>query len=242
MSAAEKLPMPSFPEGMDEDEQDMITDLSEQVLNSIPLPALAALTADEIFGESIDENNENMFLKAMIDETQPVQSEFAARIAAMFDAGEINEPSCLSLQILKRKAGYSSKQEDDKLGNYCCAISLNEFQVVMMGREENVLTPGSMSRIFELKNGKKAERPYIPRNKTIIKFSNGQAKVKPRNYLSLMLWAFWADYPVKPKEKPKDSPQLQQIIESLAQNPPPEVESVTQESTSDGAVIHDQKE
>ena len=69
----DQLPPFNFPKDMTGEEQDTVAKISEDVLNSIPLPALATLTADEIFGEDLDEPNENLFLKAFIDETYPIQ-------------------------------------------------------------------------------------------------------------------------------------------------------------------------
>jgi len=237
--STEQLSLPVFPEGMTDEEQGLAEDMSQLMLDQIPLPAIAILTADEMFGEDLDNKVENLFLKGFVDETHPIQGEFSARIAAMFDHAGFMEPDCLTLQVLGRKAGFRTEKTEDKIGNYCCAISLGENQIISMNGKENILVPGAMSQIYELTD-KRTSYPFIPRNKTLIKFPNGRATLKRKEYRNLMLWAFWAENPIRPKEVNKSQPDLQKAINKLKEEA--HAEPSEPKALQDGIVIYDSKE
>ena len=173
---------------------------------SLPLPVLGVLVADEIFGDKMDNEDESMFLSEMLDETQPLQGELMAKLSAMFDANGFYPPDRFSLQVFRRKGGFQSKRDDPDFGRYSAAVCLREFQVITFNREENILSNGDVSRFYELvphpegKKGPPAPRPGVPRNRTTIKLPNGKALLKARKYLCVLVWAFWDDDPIKPEE------------------------------------------
>lgn len=153
---------------LDQDEVSTLDFLSKAALDGLSLSALATITADEIFGEQIDKDDDQLFLAAMIDETQPLQSELVAKLGAMYDANGFLDPDRYSMQIFKRNAGFTpqderlaksvtrdpentSKSDLYDLGQYCSAVCLKDFQVVVFGREEHVLSSGLISPVFELK-------------------------------------------------------------------------------------------
>lgn len=198
--------------------------LSNAALNQILLSEMAVLTVDEIFGKDIDSNKEDLFLNAILDDTQPLQSELIAKLEAMLDANGLVAPDRYSIQVFKRKAGYASnnrKSDDDlaKLGQYCAAICLKDYQVIMYDRKEHILSFGMISPVFELKpheKGKKAKpspRPSVPRNRTQIRIKQGKATIKPRNFLCILVWAFWDRQPIKETKTKMDGSKLQNVIE-----------------------------
>src|SRR3990172_7915403 len=105
MSIVEHLPIVSFPDDLDEEEQETLIGLSEMFLDAIPFSSLATLAADEIFETEIDNPDENLFLNKIIDETSPIQGEFAARLASLFDDKKLKDPDHMFFQVLGRKAG-----------------------------------------------------------------------------------------------------------------------------------------
>jgi len=181
------LPKIEFPENMTEGEEELVTGLAQCILNSVPPDLLGAFTAEEIFGDKMNSTEENLFLKSTLDESKPFQGELAARVSAMLEP----EPELLCIQVLGRKAGYHMKDEKFK---YCCAISLGEKQIISTGREEIILGPGSLSPIYEMAGRNK---PFIPYNRTIIKFPNGRSTLKNKEYKSILVWAFWNEQPKK---------------------------------------------
>ena len=196
----------------------------------LPLPVLAAMAADEMFGKEMDDPAESLFLSALLDETQPLQSELAAKLGATFDANGFHPPDRISLQVFRRKAGFAPKRDDDDMGRFAVAICLREFQVVVFDRKEDIVLNGSLSPFYELephpeeeKPKKKKEfspRPSIPRNRTIVKLPNGKALVKSKEYLCVMAWAFWVDDPIK-REEPQGKlgvEQLQKIVDEMKAN------------------------
>jgi hypothetical protein len=214
------------PEELDKDESETLDYLSNAALDQISLPAVAALAADEIFGKDIDSDKEDLFLNAILDDTQPLQSELMAKLEAMFDANGFMAPDRYSFQVFKRKAGYApnNKTSDDdlaRLGQYCAAICLKDYQVVVYDRKEHILSSGMISPVFELKpheEGKKVKlspRPSVPRNRTQIKIGQGKATIKPRNFLCILVWAFWDGHPIKVAETKMDGSNLQNVIDRL---------------------------
>lgn len=214
------------PEELDKDESETLDFLSNAALGQISLPAMAALTADEIFGKEMDDtDNEYLFLNALLDETQPLQSELMAKLEAMFDANGFMPPDKYSFQVFKRKAGYtvSKKSEDDlsKIAKYCAAICLKDYQIIVYDNKEHIISSGMISQVFELqphpdfKKSKYAPRPSVPRNRTQIKLGQGKATIKPRSYLCFLVWAFWNGDPIKVVETKMDGTELQNVIDRL---------------------------
>lgn len=215
------------------EELDSFGPLSE-AFDKLSLTVLGTLAADEIFGDQIDADNEALFLAAILDETQPIQSELAARLSTVFDMHGLMEPDRYSYQLFKRKAGYSGRDKrfpksptrdpEDKteadlleLGQYCLAICLKDYQMVRFDGQEHILTAERLSPVFELRpHGKKpADRPAVPSNRTQIKLGNGKATLKPRHYLSILVWAFWDGHPSKENNIEMNTSPLQEVIDKL---------------------------
>jgi hypothetical protein len=225
------------PTQLSNEESDTIGFLSDAAIDAIPLPLLATLTADEIFGDQIDENNESLFLGEIIDETQPLQSELVARLSTLFDTKGFTEPDRFSFQVFKRKAGYGAKDKrlpksitrdpEDKsdpdiaeLGQYCSAICLRDFQVIKFDNDEHFISSGKMTPVFELKphpnkKSKLAPRPSVPKNRTQVKLGKGKATVKSRKYICFLVWVFWDGYPNKESSIESDTSPLQGVIDGL---------------------------
>lgn len=186
----------------------------------LPLPVLAALAANEMFGKKMEPKDENLFLSGLLDETQPLQSELVAKLNATFDANGVHPPDRISLQVFRRKAGFAPKKEDADMGRFCVAICLRDFQVISFNRKEEIVTSGNLSPIYELDPHPEKgmnPRPGVPKNRTIIKLPNGKALLKSREYLCFMAWAFWVDDPIK-KEQPHGPigvEQLQKMVKDL---------------------------
>lgn len=182
----------------------------------LSLPVLAALATDEMFGTKIDVKDENLFLSGLLDETQPLQSELAAKLNSTFDANGAHPPDRISLQVFRRKAGFSQKADDVDMGRFAIAICLRDFQVISFNRKEDIVTSGNLSPIYELEPHP-SPRPGVPKNRTMIKQPNGKTLLKSRQYLCIMAWAFWDDEPIKTKQPqgPVGLDQLQTMVENL---------------------------
>jgi hypothetical protein len=222
---------------MTEEQARILAELTQDTLDGLSLAALGVLVADEIFGESISIDDQSLFLAAMIDETQPLQSELVAKLNATFDINGYMEPDRYSCQLFKRKAGYSGGDkrlqksvtrdpEDDsnpdllELGQYCAAICLKDYQIVKFGQEEYLLNLEKMTPIFELlphpTSGQKwANRPAVPSNRTQIKLGNGKGTIKTNKYMSVLVWAFWDGNPSKEYNTTVDNSPLQEVINKL---------------------------
>jgi hypothetical protein len=209
-----------------------------ECFGKLSITALGVLAAEEIFGEQLDVNDESLFLAAIIDETQPIQSELVAKLSMVFDMHELVEPDRYSFQAFKRKAGYSGKDkrlpksvtrdpEDEsdpdlyELGSYCLAICLKDYQIVKFGGEEHMLQLERMTPVFEIRphdKKKPADRPSVPSNRTQIKLPNGKATLKTRDYLSVLVWAFWDGHPSKQDNISMNTAPLQEVIEKLGKS------------------------
>lgn len=224
------------PEELTEDEANTIDFLSNSILDSISLPSLSVITAEEMFGDKISNNDESLFLSAMIDETQPLQSELVARLHHLFDAKGYTEPNFYSYQLFKRKAGFSTRDKRlasnstsenqekfdlSELGTYCSAVCLNEYQVVKFGNDEHLITAGNISPVFELKphtgdkKAKPAPRPSVPFNRTQVLMGKGRATIKTKKYTSVLVWAFWDSDPTNKKETEIDTSSLEENLKGL---------------------------
>lgn len=205
-----------------------------ECFDQLSLTILGTLAAEEIFGDQIDKNDESLFLAAILDETQPIQSELITRLIMIFDLHGLVEPDRYSYQIFKRKAGFSARDKrlpksitrdpEDKsevdlleLGQYCAAICLKDFQIVKFGGQEYTLTEERLTPTFEIMpHGKKsADRPSVPFNRTQINLGNGKATLKPRHYLSVLVWAFWDGDPSKKNNVEMNTSSLQEIIDKM---------------------------
>lgn len=229
------------PTELSKDESDTLGMLSGAALDGLSLTSLAMITADEIFGDQIDKDDESLFLAAMIDETQPLQSELVAKLHTMFDMSGLVEPDRYSYQLFKRKAGFTARDKrlpksvtrDPKeeaepdlseLGQFCVAVCLREYQVVNFASEEHLLSQGMLSPVFEIKphpeekRAKPADRPSVPKNRTRVRLGQGKATIKSRKYMSILVWAFWDHNPVKENNKNNkktDTSPLQDVIDKL---------------------------
>lgn len=223
---------------MTEEQAKILSDLTKGLLGDVSLAALGVLTVDEVFGELIDKDDESLFLAAMIDETQPAQSELVAKLSAMFDINGFMEPDRYSCQLFKRKAGYSGRDkrlqksitrdpEDTsnpdilELGQYCTAICLKDYQIVKFGNQEYLLNLEKMTPIFEILPHEKkggADRPSVPINRTQIKSGNGKATIKTRKYMSVLVWAFWDGNPSKEYNTTVDNSPLQEVLNKLSKD------------------------
>lgn len=224
----------------DEAEAEAINLLSNIGLDSVPTHTLLKITADEIFGDEIDKDGESLFLAKIVDETQPLQSELIARLSTLFDENGFNEPDRYSFQVFKRKAGFTvndkrlpkcdSDSDSDSdpdltdLGQYCVAVCLRDYQIVKFNNNEYLITANtvnSVTPVFELEphpKGKKAKpspRPSVPKNRTQIKLGQGRATIKPRDYMSILIWAFWDANPIKENEIKTDTSRLQGLVDKL---------------------------
>jgi len=217
-----KLPQIEFPSDLNEEESETLRFLSETALNSIPLSAIGALGADEIFGEKMDSKNESLFLTALVDETEPLQSELAARLSAMFEGNGFITPDRFVLQVFRRKGGFGgkefmNKQKSIKLGEYTAAICLKDYQLVMFEQKEHLLKSGDISPFFQLAQTSKnyLQIPHVPRNRTKISLGSGRATLKPRDFLSILAWAFWDGYPINEKVPEQNSEHLSSLLDQL---------------------------
>ena len=220
-------------------EAEVLSQLTKDIYNDFSLAALGVMAADEIFGELVDKNDESLFLAAMIDDTLPAQSELVAKLNATFDINGFLEPDRYSCQVFKRKAGYSGRDkrlqksqtrdpEDTSdpdlldLGQYCAAICLKDYQIVKFGQKEHLLNLEKMSPIFEIlphsSNKKGADRPSVPINRTQIKLGNGKATIKTRQYMSVLVWAFWDGNPSKEYNTTVDNSPLQDVLNKLSKD------------------------
>jgi hypothetical protein len=203
------------PSELTEDEASTIEYLSRAVLDSIPLRSLGIITIDEIYGDQIDAAGEDLFLSAMVDETQPLQSELAARLCGILDMQDLVEPDRFSCQVFKRKGGYTTKGDTDliEICQYCMAVCLKDYQIVRFEDKEYLLYEGMTTPLFEIKP--KASRPSIPKNKTQVKLANGKATIKSKKYISILAWAFWCHDPKKENNKEINTEALHELVNNM---------------------------
>lgn len=219
--------------------QQILDELDKDTFSNLSLCSLGVLTADEIFGEAIDVDNESLFLAAMIDETQPLQSELVAKLNTTFEDNKYLSPDRYSCQVFKRKAGYSARDKNlSELGQYCVAICVKDYQIVKFKNEEHMIPLDHMSPLFELLPGKKADRPSVPFNRTQIKLGNGKATIKQRKYMSVLIWAFWDGNPIKENNTTvTDTSPLQDVLNKLASQNPIFEETISNSVPEKGIII-----
>ena len=138
---------------LNEEEIETLKLLTHAALDSIPMSALGLVVAEQIFGEEeLSKKDENLFLSAVLDETQELQSELAARISSYLEGQVLNPPDNFSIQVFRRKAGYTYKEGFDAkhLGKFCAAVCLKDFQAIRFGKDqEYVIREGMRTPIFE---------------------------------------------------------------------------------------------
>jgi len=176
---------------------------------------LSTIVLDEVYGEELDDPDERLFRSIILDETDPTQAELTAKIGELFEAQDCAIPDRVSLQFFRRKAGFRTTRNEPDFGNYCMAMCLKDYQIVVFDKEEYFLQPGQTSPYFELlphptsKKEKQSPRPFVPAQRTQYKRPNGKSSLKERNYSSILLWAFWEDHPT---EMPKMPVGLEEIL------------------------------
>jgi len=208
---------PQFPEDLSPEEREEAINLSNLALDSINVGVLAMLTADEVFGERVDEPNEDLFLGQVIDETQPIQAEFMARVCNILEENGLEEPERCVIQLFRRRGGFRTKKTDDKLGNYTMAICMKDYQVIVYDKEENLLSAGTCSQLYDISE---IAHPSVPFKRTQVSTGGGKATIKNREYLSVLVWAYWSESPEK-KEAPQISEEdLQKLMEKFKESPP----------------------
>ena len=203
---------PQFPDDLTDKEKEEASFWANMALDSIALPTLGTLVARELFGDSVDDTNETLFKGAFIDETEPLQAELMARVSALVEEQGLTEPDCGVIQIFRRKAGLKTKKDEDHPGSYCAAVCMKDFQVIVAEKKEHILSAGMCSPLFKITDD---DRPSVPFNRTQIKLGRGQGTLKTRNYLSVLVWVYWKEYPEKSEQMNVDTPDLRKVIDHL---------------------------
>lgn len=175
---------------------------SPEMIKEMDYIFLAAMVADNLFGDELDDTDEYLFLAAMLDETDALQSELITKLTYMFEMQKYAPPDYWSIQIFKRKAGFRPSRNDPDFGNYCMAVCLKDYQLVVYDGQEYPISVGQTTPCFELlsqpesKKEKPAPRPSVPKNRVKIVNYAGKPGLKPRHYWSILVWAFWDDAPI----------------------------------------------
>lgn len=174
----------------DPEQAEVLRYLSGLALDQVPLPELGIMVMEEIFGKEIDRSNQNLFLAYILDETQPLQGELAARLGGIYESNGFRAPDIFSMQVMGRRAGLSGKIPDE-LGIYCSVMCLRDYQIIKFDDQTHFIGLEKISPVFDLSNYK----PYVPRNSTRVNLGNGKATIKRNDYLCLLVWAFWDSNP-----------------------------------------------
>lgn len=178
----------------------------QDVMAELSIPVVGLLVAQELFGDKLDQGGENLFLSEVLDESQPIQGEFGAKLTHLLHANGIEAPENFIFQVFGRKAGHTPKIVP---GKYAMAVGIKDYQVIQYGGQDHILEAGSLTPLFGISE---KNVPRIPFNRTQIKLGQGKATIKPRSYMSMIAWAYWDEYP---ELKTSDDAEIQKAVEVI---------------------------
>ena len=161
----------------------------QDVMKELNISTLGLIVAQHIFGDQLDNDSEYLLLTKELDETEPIQGEFGAKLAHLFHENGIMPPETFIFQVFARRAGFIPKEI---LGKYAMVIGVKDYQVISHERKDYIIEKDSLSPLFQISEG---SIPRVIPNRTQIKLGQGKATIKSRRYMSMMVWAFWDEYP-----------------------------------------------
>lgn len=123
----------------------------------------------------------------------------------------LNRPTEYVMQLYGRNAGFTSKTKPEFYGDECAAIVLKDTQIINFKGEQYVIGDKGtafMTPIFDITEYEEAdsdssnsqnsplpeeerEYPIIPRKCTSYIKGDNRATLKPRDYMSIVIWAIW---------------------------------------------------
>ena len=154
---------------------------------------------------------------ALLIEKLNGQLEMKCDKAAQFLLSEEDDalikPTEYVMQLFGRNSGFSSKSKPEFYGDECALIVLKDTQMVDFGDEQYVIGEKGtsfMSPVFDItgyeesgsdssdRKGSDPEilpedriYPIIPRKCTQYTKADNRATLKPRDYMSIVVWAIW---------------------------------------------------
>lgn len=173
--------MAQLPEDLSIDEAEAVF----EAIQSLPLTTMGQLVAEELFGERMETEQ---FLTSSLDETQPLQAEFIAKLSAQLESQGYYSPDGFHFQAYRKKGGW--KPEEGSLGRQCMATCLSGFQFILHDGVELVISEGESSPVFD------EPYPEVPRNRTKTKSHRKDAE-----YSSLVVWAVWDGHALRSTEE-----------------------------------------
>lgn len=191
-----ELPKLSPPENLTTEEKDALGYLYNMALDGLDIRALSLLAIDTICKDDTLFDREDAFLTSVLDEKNEIQGELAAQVSSILESNGFTPPEQIVIQVFNRKGGYSTKNEKTQW-NYGVVIGINDFQVYNYDGKEYLIDTCKVGSTFDLSK----QLPYVIRNRIKCVFKDKRAKLKSKQYLAIMCWGYWKDYPKKPKEK-----------------------------------------
>lgn len=186
----------------------------QDVMNELDISTLGLIVAQHIFGDQLDDTSETLLLTAELDETEPIQGEFGAKLTHLFHENGIVPPETFIFQVFARKAGFVPKEA---IGNYAMVVGIKDYQVITYDRKDYVIEKDSLSPLFQVSEG---SIPRVIPNRTQIKLGKGKATIKPRRYMSMVVWAFWEEHPeMKPEPSNVQDDEIAKALQSVAVYP-----------------------
>ena len=204
----------------------------QDVVNELNISTLGLIVAQQIFGDDLDNESESLFLTKELDETEPIQGEFAAKLCHLFHENGIEPPETFIFQVFRRKAGFVPKE---KAAEYAMAICIKDYQVITHERQDHLLSRDCLSPLFRVSED---NIPRIVPNRTQVKLGNGQATIKTRSYMSMIVWAFWDEYP-ELKRADEAAPNIQddEVAKALKSLQTSVESSIVEDSTQEEAPV-----
>jgi len=200
-------------------------------LDKLPLSSLALLVSSETFGDDLD-NHEVVTLSKELDQTQNSTSILVERVKYLINRRNLSDPKSYLIQVYRRTGGFyfvkkekhnsNKKNEkyilptihvDDEILDmkYMMGICAINYQSIKTNKDEFVVKENEHTPIFDLIR----DRPFIKPNQTRISLKDGKAKIKSKNYLSIIIWCMWDTPPEQVNTKINDQEKLTKQIKLL---------------------------
>lgn len=186
----------------------------------IPFDVVVNSAIEEMFGDLNPEPK--LFLAKEVDETFPAQAQLVSHLECLIEQKNFKSPDKVAIQILGRLAGYQGPQDNERIGNWGMAFCLNQWQVFHQANQDFFVEAFNFSPLFEprLTKEKIFRWPSVKANKTkhVLQSRGSRTFLKPKNYISIIIWMFWDDYPTVDTKKTDLSPLETMLKEKIVES------------------------
>lgn len=194
----------------------------EKILTSIKLSDLILLC----YGENI-QSLTNEFYSMELDETNEDDSLIIEKIKFLLEKEKekYEYPDTYLIQFYRKNDGFYFVKKENKekvlpkieiFGEevtlrYAMGFSAMKFQNIKSMKSDVTIEENMHTEIYELEK----DLPFIKPGMKMVKINNKRSTYKTDEYLNIMIWCLWSEYPIMTKSEINDMKNFSEYIKNL---------------------------